>query len=245
MLAGRGGPGVRRRATSARRRTAPAVPATFPTPSGWARWTQQGQVAPFSSRGPVNWTGAIERQFRQAGCGGAGGGDHQQLSRRRSTASLSGSSQAAPIVAGAVAVMREPDPDSSVPDIKQALYRVPPTRARRTTTGYGLINLPGALGKLGVQLASGAGRERPPRAEAAAGPQPVTLLRSRRASECKFSGQKQVAFGAAGRYLSGLTTDGFRCTVAEWGSDPVPGGQSLLHAGGETVIRDNAHSIRP
>ena len=40
---------------------------------------------------------------------------------------------------------------------------------------------------------------------------------------CNFSGERQAAFGGNGRYLTGTATDGFKCTVAEWGSDPVPG----------------------
>ncbi|CAM3231028.1 hypothetical protein DERA104750_15585 [Deinococcus radiodurans] len=43
---------------------------------------------------------------------------------------------------------------------------------------------------------------------------------------CKDATNREVAFGGAGRYLFGRSTDAtFNCSVAEWGSDPAPGVQ--------------------
>lgn len=42
--------------------------------------------------------------------------------------------------------------------------------------------------------------------------------------KCSGAVNKQVAFGANGRYVTGTSTDdSFNCTVAEWGQDPYPG----------------------
>ncbi len=198
-------------------------PGNIPDAVGVGAVDAAGKVASFSSRGPVNWSGAIEGSFIKPDVAAPGVGITSSFPGGKYGV-LSGSSQAAPIVAGAVAVMRGARPDSSVPDLKQALFESASNKGKKDNqTGYGLINLPGALGKLGVQLASGAagtpaaGQNPPPKGPAG---YRFCVLEGQ---ECKFSGQKQVAFGAAGRYLSGLTTDGFRCTVAEWGSDPVPG----------------------
>ncbi|AWN24232.1 hypothetical protein DKM44_14170 [Deinococcus irradiatisoli] len=194
-------------------------PGNIPDVIGVGAVDQQGQVASFSSRGPVAWTGAYNGTFVKPDVAAPGvaitssfpGGGY---------GSLSGSSQAAPITAGAVAVMLGAKPGSSVDTIKNALYQSASNNGQKNNnTGYGVINLPAALQKLGVKVG------------AAAAPSPASTVTAPvgysfcapEGGACKFSGQKQVAFGADGRYLSGLTTDGFNCTVEEWGSDPVPG----------------------
>ncbi len=218
-------------------------PGNIPDVIGVGAVDQNNQVAPFSSRGPVAWSGAYSGTFTKPDVAAPGvaitssfpGGGY---------GSLSGSSQAAPITAGAVAVMLGAKPGSSVDAIKNALYQSASNAGQKNNnTGYGVINLPAALGKLGVKV--GAAATPAPKAPTTKTPTPQTPAPTtptpRRATTttpaapvgytfcaleggaCKFSGQKRVAFGADGRYLSGLTSDGFNCTVAEWGSDPVPG----------------------
>ena len=132
-------------------------PGNIPDVIGVGAVDQQGQVASFSSRGPVAWTGAYSGTFVKPDVAAPGvaitssfpGGGY---------GSLSGSSQAAPIAAGVVAVMLGAKPGTSVDAIKNALYQSASNNgAKNNNTGYGLINLPGALGKLGVKVAASAG----------------------------------------------------------------------------------------
>ncbi|AZI44742.1 peptidase S8 and S53 subtilisin kexin sedolisin (plasmid) [Deinococcus psychrotolerans] len=194
-----------------------ASPGNIPDVIGVGAVDQSGSVAPFSSRGPAIWTGAYSGSFIKPDVVAPGVGIRSSFPGK-GYGVLSGTSQAAPLVAGAVAVMLGAKPGSNVDDIKQALYSSSSNNGQKNNdSGYGLINLPAALVKLGVSVAA------PPKAQApVAGPNGYTFCVPE-GQRCSFSGQKQVAFGAAGRYLSGLTSDGFNCTVAEWGSDPVPG----------------------
>ena len=230
-------------------------PGNIPDVIGVGAVDQNGQVASFSSRGPVVWTGAYNGTFVKPDVVAPGvaitssfpGGGY---------GSLSGSSQAAPITAGAVAVMLGAKPGSSVDAIKNALFSSASNNGQKNNnTGYGEINLPGALGKLGVNVSAPAPAPAPqpaPAPKPAPAPQPTPtptppanngntnnsntpnasntvppvggyVFCAPEGGSCDFKGVRQAAFGANGRYLSGTATDGFKCTVAEWGSDPVPG----------------------
>ena len=136
-------------------------PGNIPDVIGVGAVDQQGQVASFSSRGPVAWTGAYSGTFVKPDVAAPGvaitssfpGGGY---------GSLSGSSQAAPIAAGVVAVMLGAKPGTSVDAIKNALYGSASNNgAKNNNTGYGLINLPGALAKLGVSVAAPAPKPTP------------------------------------------------------------------------------------
>ncbi|GAA4020769.1 S8 family serine peptidase [Deinococcus rubellus] len=195
-------------------------PGNLPDVIGVGAVDQNGQVAPFSSRGPVIWPGAEGGPLIKPDVVAPGVAIRSSFPGN-SYGVLSGTSQAAPLVAGAVAVMLSAQPGSSVEAIKQALYSSASNNGQKNNeTGYGLINLPAALAKLGVSVSAQA--TSPASAAPPAGPQGYTFCVPE-GQHCAFRGQKQVAFGADGRYLSGLTSDGFNCTVAEWGSDPVPG----------------------
>ncbi|WP_237725056.1 S8 family peptidase [Deinococcus alpinitundrae] len=204
-------------------------PGNIPDVIGVGAVDQQGQVASFSSRGPVAWTGAYNGTFIKPDVAAPGvaitssfpGGGY---------GSLSGSSQAAPITAGAVAVMLGAKPGSSVDTIKNALYQSASNNGQKNNnTGYGLINLPAALAKLGVSVGTPtpnptptpAPTPTPPAGNTVVAPAGYTFC-APEGGACNFAGERQAAFGANGRYLSGTATDGFKCTVVEWGSDPVP-----------------------
>ncbi len=129
-------------------------PGNIPDVIGVGAVDQNNQVAPFSSRGPVAWSGAYSGTFTKPDVAAPGvaitssfpGGGY---------GSLSGSSQAAPITAGAVAVMLGAKPGSSVDAIKNALYQSASNAGQKNNnTGYGVINLPAALGKLGVSVSA-------------------------------------------------------------------------------------------
>ena len=243
-------------------------PGNIPEVIGVGAVDQQGQVASFSSRGPVAWTGAYSGTFVKPDVAAPGvaitssfpGGGY---------GSLSGSSQAAPIAAGAVAVMLGAKPGTSVNAIKNALYGSASNNgAKNNNTGYGLINLPGSPGQTrrqrrGPRAQTHPGSRTGPGPQAYAGPTPPKptptptpaptpapkptpaptpaptptptppantvvppagfTFCAPEGGACNFSGERQAAFGGNGRYLTGTATDGFKCTVAEWGSDPVPG----------------------
>ena len=202
-------------------------PGNIPDVIGVGAVDQNNQVASFSSRGPVAWTGAYSGTFIKPDVAAPGvaitssfpGGGY---------GSLSGSSQAAPIAAGAVAVMLGAKPGSSVDTIKNALYGSASNNGQKNNnTGYGVINLPAALAKLGVSVSVPAPAPTPAPPPTPPAGSPVApagyIFCAPEGGACNFTGERQAAFGANGRYLSGTATDGFNCTVAEWGSDPVPG----------------------
>ena len=133
-------------------------PGNIPDVIGVGAVDRQGQVASFSARGPVAWTGAYSGTFVKPDVVAPGVAIRSSFPGN-AYGVLSGSSQAAPIAAGAVAVMLGAKPASSVDEIKAALYQsAANSGAKNNNTGYGLINLPGALAKLGVTVA---GRQRP------------------------------------------------------------------------------------
>lgn len=125
-------------------------PGNIPDAIGVGAVDGNNQVASFSSRGPVAWTGAYSGVFVKPDIAAPGsvitssfpGGGY---------GALSGSSQAAPIAAGAVAVLLSAKPGSSVDTVKNALYSsASNASAKNNDVGYGVISIPGALAKLGV-----------------------------------------------------------------------------------------------
>lgn len=129
-------------------------PGNIPDVIGVGAVDQSGNVASFSSRGPVVWTGAYTGTFVKPDIM-APGVDITSSYPGGGYGSRSGTSQAAPIAAGAVAVMLSARPGSSLDTIKQALYgSASNAGSKNNTTGYGTINLPGALAKLGVNAGS-------------------------------------------------------------------------------------------
>jgi subtilisin family serine protease len=125
-------------------------PGNIPDVIGVGAVDQSGNVASFSSRGPVVWTGAYTGTFVKPDIM-APGVDITSSYPGGGYGSRSGTSQAAPIAAGAVAVMLSARPGSSLDTIKNALYSSASNAgSKNNTTGYGIINLPGALAKLGV-----------------------------------------------------------------------------------------------
>ena len=77
--------------------------------------------------------------------------------------SRSGTSQAAPIAAGAVAVLLSAKPGLGIAALKSALFQSASNKgSRNNASGYGLINLPGALARLGLKASSPAVTPVPP-----------------------------------------------------------------------------------
>ncbi len=235
-------------------------PGNIPDVIGVGAVDQNGAVASFSSRGPVAWTGAYNGTFVKPDVAAPGvaitssfpGGGY---------GSLSGSSQAAPIAAGAVAVMLGAKPGTSPDAIKNALFSSASNGGQKNNnTGYGVINLPGALGKLGVNVQAPAPAPAPapqpapapaptpapapaptpapapaPQPAPAPPPQPAPAsptppagytLCTLEGGSCNNVANKDVAFGAAGKYIFGVNdaSPTLLCTVKEWGgNDPAPG----------------------
>ncbi|QLG12538.1 S8 family serine peptidase [Deinococcus sp. D7000] len=255
-------------------------PGNLPDAIGVGAVDQSGNVASFSSRGPVAWSGKINGVFVKPDIA-APGVDITSSIPGGKYGAKSGSSQASPITAGAVAVMLSAKPGSSVDSIKNALYTSASNAgSKNNNVGFGLISLPGALGKLGVSVSAPAPAPKPTPAPAPAPtptptptpkptpaptptppptpaptptptpkptpaptptpapkptptPPPATNktptgpagyeLCALEGQKCNFSGQRLAAFGTEGQYLTGTGTDGFNCTVAEWGRDPAVG----------------------
>ncbi|MBZ9713881.1 S8 family peptidase [Deinococcus multiflagellatus] len=224
-------------------------PGNLPDAIGVGAVDKDGQVASFSSRGPVNWNSTIKGVFVKPDIA-APGVEITSAFPNGQYGALSGSSQASPIAAGAVALLLSAKPGSSVDAIKNALYSSASNAgSKNNNVGYGLISVPGALGKLGVGAPAPAPTPPAPTPPAPTPPAPTPTppaptppaptppaptptpptgpagytLCAIEGSKCDFSGQKDAAFGTAGKYLTGVGTDGFNCTVAEWGRDPAPG----------------------
>ena len=242
-------------------------PGNLPDAVGVGAVDQNGNVSSFSSRGPVAWTGKINGVFTKPDIA-APGQDITSAIPGGKYGAKSGSSQASPIAAGAVALLLSAKPGSSVDAIKNALYTSASNAGNKNNNvGYGLISVPGALGKLGVNAGAPAPAPQPapaptpapapkPTPAPAPAPQPTPApppapaptpapkptpaptpppntaaptgpagyeLCALEGQKCNFSGQRQAAFGTDGKYLTGTGTDGFNCTVAEWGRDPAPG----------------------
>ncbi|PIG98680.1 S8 family peptidase [Deinococcus sp. UR1] len=221
-------------------------PGNLPDAIGVGAVDRNGQVASFSSRGPVNWNSTIKGVFVKPDIA-APGVEITSAFPNGQYGALSGSSQASPIAAGAAALLLSAKPGTNVDGIKNALYTSASNAgSKNNNTGFGLISVPGALGKLGVNAGAPAPAPTPAPAPAPTptptptptpppaptptpapapaptGPAGYTLC-ALEGSKCDFSGQKDAAFGTAGKYLTGVGTDGFNCTVAEWGRDPAPG----------------------
>ncbi|WP_188968773.1 S8 family peptidase [Deinococcus aerolatus] len=261
-------------------------PGNLPDAIGVGAVDQSGNVASFSSRGPVAWSGRISGVFTKPDIA-APGQDITSAIPGNKYGAKSGSSQASPITAGAVALLLSAKPGSSVDAIKNALYTSASNAgAKNNNVGFGLISVPGALGKLGASVGSPAPAPKPTPAPAPApaptpppaptpapapkptpapaptptpppaptptptpppaptptpppAPKPTPTpppsgnktptgpagydLCAVEGQKCNFSGQRLAAFGTEGQYATGTGTDGFNCTVAEWGRDPAPG----------------------
>ncbi len=129
-------------------------PGNLPDVIGVGAVDQNGQVASFSSRGPVAWQGKINGVFIKPDVA-APGVEITSTFPGGKYGALSGSSQASPITAGAVAVMLSARPGSSVDTVKNALYgSASNAGSKNNNVGYGLINLPGALNKLGANTSA-------------------------------------------------------------------------------------------
>ncbi|WP_278913143.1 S8 family peptidase [Deinococcus wulumuqiensis] len=224
-------------------------PGNLPQAIGVGAVDASGKVASFSSRGPVAWQGEINGVFTKPDIA-APGVNVTSTVRNGGYAAMSGSSQASPITAGAVAVMLSAKPGSSVDAIKNALFTSASNAgAKNNNVGFGQISVPGALGKLGVNTGTPSQPTPPtttpptttpptttppmttppttptpptPPAAKPTGPAGYTLC-AVEGGRCTGALQKQVAFGTDGRWIGGLSTDDtFACTVAEWGQDPYP-----------------------
>lgn len=143
-------------------------PGNLPDAIGVGAVDQSGNVASFSSRGPVAWSGKINGVFVKPDIA-APGVDITSSIPGGKYGAKSGSSQASPITAGAVAVMLSAKPGSSVDSIKNALYTSASNAgSKNNNVGFGLISLPGALGKLGVSVSAPAPAPKPTPAPAPA-----------------------------------------------------------------------------
>ena len=231
-----------------------ASPGNIPDVIGVGAVDQQNNVAPYSSRGPVNWTGGYSGSFVKPDLVAPGdkitssfpGGGY---------GALSGTSQAAPIVAGAVADLLSAKPGTAISAIKNALYSSAQhlgSGGKNNTSGYGLLDLPGAAQALGVQVAQPpqpAPQPQPqPKPQPAPQPQPkpqpapqppsgpsgfaFCVLENQR---CEFQGVKDMAYGAGGKFNYRQGHDGLTCNNANFG-DPYPHKQKAC------FIRDVAAS---
>lgn len=204
-------------------------PGNLPDAIGVGAVGQDGQVASFSSRGPVAWQGKINGVFVKPDIA-APGVEITSTYPGGKYGAKSGSSQASPIAAGAVALLLSAKPGTGVDAIKNALYTsASNASAKNNNTGYGLISVPGALGKLGVSVGgSGSGTTPTPTPTPAAqptGPDGYTLC-AVEGGTCTNVANKAVAFGTAGKYVFGTndSSNTLLCTVQEWGNnDPAPG----------------------
>ncbi|WP_344982494.1 S8 family peptidase [Deinococcus rubellus] len=126
-------------------------PGNIPDVIGVGSVNQAGAVSSFSSRGPVTWTGAYSGTFIKPDIV-APGENITSSYPGQGYGSRSGTSQAAPIAAGAVAVLLSARPGLDIAALKSALFQSASNKgSRNNASGYGLINLPGALARLGVQ----------------------------------------------------------------------------------------------
>ncbi|MEF2279727.1 S8 family serine peptidase [Deinococcus sp. YIM 134068] len=213
-------------------------PGNIPDVIGVGAVDQNGNVASFSSRGPVAWQGKINGVFVKPDVAAPGVAITSAFPNGQYGA-LSGSSQASPIAAGAVALMLGAKPGTGVDAIKSALYGSASNGSNKNNSvGHGLISVPGALSRLGVNIGNQGNQPAPspspspaPSPAPAPTPNPPAAGRptgpagfafcSMEFEDCKFQGKKEAAFGAQGKFLTGVGTDGFKCTVQEWGNDPI------------------------
>jgi len=126
-------------------------PGNIPDVIGVGSVNQAGAVSAFSSRGPVTWTGAYSGTFIKPDIV-APGENIISSYPGQGYGSRSGTSQAAPIAAGAVAVLLSAKPGLGIAALKSALFQSASNKgSRNNNSGYGLINLPGALTRLGLK----------------------------------------------------------------------------------------------
>ncbi len=143
-------------------------PGNLPEPLTVGAVDQSSALASFSSRGPVTWGAPINATFSKPDVVAPGVGI-TSLAPGGGYAALSGTSQAAPIVAGAAAVLRAAKPGATWDAIKNALRDgAKGLSGDQNAVGRGLVNLPGALEKLGVAIEAA----KPPPAPPAPQPAP-------------------------------------------------------------------------
>ncbi len=208
-----------------------ASPGNIPDAIGVGAVDQQNNVAPYSSRGPVNWTGAYSGSFVKPDLVAPGdkitssfpGGGY---------GALSGTSQAAPIVAGAVADLLSARPGTGVDAVKNALFSSAQRLGgggKNNASGYGLLNLPAAAAALGAPV----GQAQPaPQPQPKPAPQPQPAQQPSGPSgfafcvfengRCEFKGVKDMAYGAGGKFNYRQGEGGLTCNNANFG-DPAKG----------------------
>ncbi len=143
-------------------------PGNLPEPLTVGAVDQSSALASFSSRGPVTWGAPINATFSKPDVVAPGVGI-TSLAPGGGYAALSGTSQAAPIVAGAAAVLRAAKPGAPWDAIKNALRDgAKGLSGDQNAVGRGLVSLPGALEKLGVAIEAA----KPPPAPPAPQPAP-------------------------------------------------------------------------
>ena len=127
-------------------------PGNLPEPLTVGAVDQNSALASFSSRGPVTWGAPINASFTKPDVV-APGVAITSLAPGGGYAALSGTSQAAPIVAGAAAVLRGAKPGADWQTIKDAIRdSAKSLGGDQNSVGRGLVNLQGALEKLGVSI---------------------------------------------------------------------------------------------
>lgn len=147
-------------------------PGNIPDAIGVGAVDQAGKVTAYSSRGPVQWTGEYSGSFVKPDL--VAPGDKITSTVPGGYEALSGTSQAAPIVAGGVALLLSAKPGTGVDAIKQALFQSASNGgAKNNDSGYGLINLPGAAAKLGVSVKAAQAPQPTPSPQPAPTPQPT------------------------------------------------------------------------
>ncbi len=130
-------------------------PGAIPEAISVGATTQEGAVAPYSSRGPVLWKDPYNNSFNKPDLVAPGdtvtssvpGGGY---------AALSGTSQATPIVAGSIAVLLSAKPNLTIDQIKSALFSSAGKLGGgvNTVSGNGLLSLPAAAQALGIALSA-------------------------------------------------------------------------------------------
>lgn len=217
-------------------------PANLPDAIGVGAVGKNKKVASFSSRGPVKWKGEINGTFTKPDIA-APGVSITSAFPGKAYGALSGSSQATPITAGAVALMLSARPGTSIDSVKNALFSTASNAgSKNNNVGYGMISVPKALQKLGVNVSKPTPTPTPtppkptptpPKPTPTPTPQPNQPRPTAPAGYtfcadegeiCKNATNVQAAFGRPGSYMYGTSTDAtFACTIKEWGKDPAPG----------------------
>ena len=130
---------------------------------------QSNNVPSFSSRGPVTWGSPFNGTFDKPDLV-APGVNITSAFANGGYGSLTGTSQATPIVAGVAAVLKGAKPGASIDALKDALYNsTSAVGGGRNAAGRGLVDLPAALQRLTGQ---GVAQAPAPQPKPAPAPQP-------------------------------------------------------------------------